>query len=398
MLASLLDLGHEAFGIEDCRKASAELEDSHWDAAAVDWDAGKAIGLNAFLKRWPRIRIILVAEDGNHLQDSPPCLEQVFSHAVDPARPITLWHALSWAESARNTEARLAELEARATAEFSDIPPTIGIALMPGVMEIALAAASTEANILLIGEAGTGKDALARAIHRSSRRSEGALITISCPSLDGSTKWQSMIAASIGGTLLLRLAGALPIELQGDLLDQLGSLRIISTVENDSGTAGLLPELRRRLNTICLTLPPLRERTSSLEELAMVQLDLANATLGKKVTGFSPAALEAIRRYGWPGNLRELRAVILRAAILATAERIEARHLAPILDSSDPFRIGGPVTLQWLKNEHIRRVIRATRSLREAAVVLGVDPATLYRKRQQTKKGPGGRPSLVKKH
>ena len=90
-----------------------------------------------------------------------------------------------------------------------------------------------------------------------------------------------------------------------------------------------------------------------------------------------------MRSYNWPGNLRELRNLIERAVILGGGEEMGAGDFAEILQVRSELRIGGRVTLEELDNEHIRRVIANSRTIDEAAAVLGVDPATLYRRKKK---------------
>jgi NtrC-family two-component system response regulator AlgB len=107
--------------------------------------------------------------------------------------------------------------------------------------------------------------------------------------------------------------------------------------------------------------------------------------LGKRLTGFEPAVRSAFAAYAWPGNLRELRNVIERAVILSSGPAIT------LADLPEPFQaagtatvaVGAAVTLDALEAEHIRRIVASARNLDEAARILGIDPATLYRKRQK---------------
>jgi NtrC-family two-component system response regulator AlgB len=107
--------------------------------------------------------------------------------------------------------------------------------------------------------------------------------------------------------------------------------------------------------------------------------------LGKKTKGFSPEVREAFVRYGWPGNLRELRNVIERAVILASGDLIEPVDLPEEFShrADSTVSVGARVTLDQLETEHIRRTLASARNLDEAARTLGIDPATLYRKRQK---------------
>jgi NtrC-family two-component system response regulator AlgB len=132
-----------------------------------------------------------------------------------------------------------------------------------------------------------------------------------------------------------------------------------------------------------LRLPPLRERLQDLERIAKRHLDFFAHRAGKQFRGFSAEALETMRSYNWPGNLRELRNLIERAVILGVADEIGADDFAEINQARSELRVGGSVTLAELESEHMRRVIANSRTIDEAAAVLGVDPATLYRRKKK---------------
>jgi NtrC-family two-component system response regulator AlgB len=104
---------------------------------------------------------------------------------------------------------------------------------------------------------------------------------------------------------------------------------------------------------------------------------------GKQATTLSPEAQAALEQHPWPGNLRELRNVIERAVILSAGDSIGVADLAESVQPSSDLHLGGRFTLESIENEHIRSVIATTRSLDEAAEVLGIDPATLYRRRRK---------------
>ena len=125
-------------------------------------------------------------------------------------------------------------------------------------------------------------------------------------------------------------------------------------------------------------------------------LDLADHLLAffarrsaRRLVGFTAEAREAIARHPWPGNLRELRNAVERAAILAEGPQIGLADLPDRIASprlgagADAVEVGGAITLEALEVEHIRRVLTAARSRDEAARTLGIDPSTLYRKRKQ---------------
>ncbi len=294
-------------------------------------------------------------------------------------------------------------------------------------LETLFRAAQTSASILLLGESGTGKSIIARSIHESSHLADQPFVTVSCPSLSkdlleselfGHVKGaftgaikdsKGKVNAADGGTLFLDEIGELPLEIQPKLLrllqekeyERVGSaqthkanVRIITATNRDLQaavkTGTFREDLYYRINVITAELPALRERAIDLMTFANDYLDFFSAQIGRKIQGFSKDAMELIQTYQWPGNFRELRNTVERAAILCRENFITPTDLP--WGSSDDFssladtglvQIGGEVTLQELEEEHIRRILESSNSLHEAAQILGIDKATLYRKRKK---------------
>jgi two-component system, NtrC family, response regulator AlgB len=144
-------------------------------------------------------------------------------------------------------------------------------------------------------------------------------------------------------------------------------------------------DLLYRIKVVQLDLPPLRERPEDVMDLA--ERFLAELRRGKPVEGFAPEAEAAMRAYRWPGNIRELRNVMERALILCQSGQIGLEHLpgnfAHEQAAPTSVAVGDRVSLEELEEMHIRRVLAKTKSLEEAAKVLGVDVATLWRRRKR---------------
>jgi NtrC-family two-component system response regulator AlgB len=293
---------------------------------------------------------------------------------------------------------------------------------MREALDIAFKTAASEATILIRGESGTGKGVLARAIHARSPRADAPFVTVHCPSLSAELLESELfghvqgaftgavrdtigkVAVADGGTLFLDEIGDLPLPLQPKLLRLLqercyervgetqtraSNVRMLAATNRDLEAeiaAGRFREdLFYRLNVIELTVPPLRERQADILPLADHLLCFFARQNGKPIVGFSEMVREAIRSYSWPGNIRELRNAVERAAILANEELVAPGNLpaqvirgdraaAPSLDS---------MTLDQVEAEHIRRILGTTDTIEEAATTLGIDPSTLYRKRKR---------------
>jgi NtrC-family two-component system response regulator AlgB len=339
-----------------------------------------------------------------------------------PFTPDQIRGVLAKIEKARVLETRVRALENQLAAEAPPIDLDSAEPATRRAIEIAFKAAATPANILILGPSGTGKSVLARALHQRSAQRDAAFVTVSCPSLSrelleselfGHVKGAytgavadtlGKVAAADGGTLFLDEIGEMPLEIQPKLLRLLqereyervgeakprrANVRVIAATNralSDEVKAGRFREdLFYRLNVISVALPGLRDRPADLARLAESYRKFFAARLGKRLTAFSPAVSAAFAAYAWPGNLRELRNVIERATILAGGETIELCDLPEELGAKqDPaISAGARVTLDALETEHIRRILASARNLDEAARTLGIDPATLYRKRQK---------------
>jgi NtrC-family two-component system response regulator AlgB len=212
------------------------------------------------------------------------------------------------------------------------------------------------------------------------------------------------VAAADGGTLFLDEIGEMPLEIQPKLLrllqereyERIGeakvrraNVRVIAATNRnlaeDVKAGKFREDLFYRLNVITVALPGLRDRPGDLVRFAESYRKFFAARLGKKVAGFAPDVLSAFAGYAWPGNLRELRNVIERAVILAGSDTIQLGDLPEEFGAKpEPgVAVGSRVTIDALEAEHIRRILAVSRNLEEAARTLGIDPATLYRKRQK---------------
>ena len=143
-------------------------------------------------------------------------------------------------------------------------------------------------------------------------------------------------------------------------------------------------DLLFRLNVVEVTVPPLRERQDDVGPLAESLLAFLSRGRARPFR-FGPGFRERLEAYAWPGNVRELRNALERAAIVSSRDELDASLLPPPIGdakASGP-RLGDPVSLETIENEHMERVLATTKTIEEAARILGVDRATLWRHRKR---------------
>ena len=276
--------------------------------------------------------------------------------------------------------------------------------------------AATHATVLLLGETGTGKELVARAIHRRSARSSAKFVALNCAALPPTLVESELFGRERGaftgahssqagrfeiahrGTLFLDEVGDLPIELQPKLLrvlqegqlERLGStrtvdvdVRVIAATNRD-----LADEVRQnrfrddlyyRLNVFPITLPSLRERREDIPLLAQHLANRFARAMPKVIKPIPESVARALQQYDWPGNIRELENVIQRALILSPDGVISMNDLS--LSATKPPTATVGTTLEEIERNHIQRMLTTTlwriEGRRGAAELLGLKPSTL---------------------
>jgi len=286
---------------------------------------------------------------------------------------------------------------------------------------LAAKVADSSASVLILGETGTGKEYLARAIHYQSPRADGPFVKVSCAALPESLleselfghekgSFTGAIARRIGrfemadgGTLFLDEIGdttpATQIKLlrvlQEKQFERLGGsetlsvdVRIIAATNRDLKQAiadkVFREDLYYRLNVVTISLPPLRERIEDIPELVEHFIRKYTSDTGKNIDGISPDGMAMLQRYRWPGNIRELENCIERAVILCNGRTILPQHLL-FGDGTSPSSAISPAaelkTLREVEKAHVKRVLEYCEfNQSRAASILGIDRKTLRSK------------------
>jgi NtrC-family two-component system response regulator AlgB len=418
-------MGHEVVSAPNGARALKALEEDACDVCFLDVNLGTEDGL-AVLERLQKAQTGLIVIMFTAYASIATAVEAMRRGAFDfipkPFTPDQIRQVLDKVARTRKLEQKVKQLESQITEETPGLDLTSTEPSMQKLLQIAFKAAETPATVLILGPSGTGKSVLAREVHRRSTQKENAFVTVNCPSLSrelleselfGHVKGSftgavsdtmGKVAAADGGTLFLDEIGELPLEIQPKLLRLLqereyervgepkirkANVRVIAATNRnlvDEVKAGRFREdLYYRLNVINVTLPGLKDRPGDLMRLAENYRVFFSERMGKRITAFSAPVKEAFMRYAWPGNLRELRNVIERAVILAGSDAIETADLPEEFShqADSSIAVGARVTLDALETEHIRRILASAKNLDEAAKTLGIDPATLYRKRQK---------------
>ena len=288
-----------------------------------------------------------------------------------------------------------------------------------GVFGVLERVAPTDVAVLILGETGTGKELAARALHSHGRRSDRPFVVFDCgavaPNLieselfghekgaftDAVKARQGAFELAQGGTIFLDEIGELAPALQPKLLRALDqheirrvggeqvvkvNVRVVAATNRDlekEVKAGRFREdLFYRLSVVSVFMPPLRQRKEDIDLVAVHILTDISQEVGKKITGLSPAAAEALRAYRWPGNVRELKNVLQRAAALSDGERIEARDLF-LSQGKKSITLEGlsGKTLEEIEKAAIHATLKAVSGNKTAAAkALGIAYSTLYEK------------------
>ncbi|WP_418643455.1 sigma-54-dependent transcriptional regulator [Stutzerimonas kunmingensis] len=304
--------------------------------------------------------------------------------------------------------------------------------VMRGLFDQIRQLARAEGPVLVIGESGTGKELVARAVHAESERARGPFLAINCAGLPAelleseffghvsgaftgaNRAHKGLFQQADGGTLFLDEIGEMPLPLQAKLLRVLqeGTIRPVGAereltvdvriiaasnrpLETEAGREAFREDLFFRLETFILQVPPLRDREEDLELLAAGFVAHFAARSGRPVRGIAPAALAQLRRYPFPGNVRELQNAIERAVTFCHGRSIELEHLpSRIADyRDDKARSAGAELLTQLSDgpllptleelelryiEHVLKLVDGNK--RRAAALLGIGRRTLYRR------------------
>jgi len=427
MSLELPRMGHEVTVCPDGSTAIAALERNTYDCILVDLNMPGHSGIEVIAKAKelsPDTEAVVLTGKSSLDTAIAALRHGAFEYLTKPCKLVELKALLGRVADKRrltnNYRALKRQLE-RIEGKSQLVGSSAG---MKQVRAMISKVAATQSTIMILGETGTGKELVARALHDQSLRAEQPFVAINCAALP-----ESLIESELfghrkgaftgadehrvglfemanGGTLFLDEIGELPKGMQAKLLRVLESGEIRRVGDNESISVDVRvvcathrdieemvaegefrEDLMFRINTFEIRLPPLRERTEDLPELA--QHLLARFRAGPQVTPFTEQVMDQLKRYSWPGNVRELANVIEHAAILNDVGPITPEHLPTKFGHR---RLQGPhfkttaasMTLRELELQAIQEALdRLDGNKPKAAEQLGISLKTLYNKLNQ---------------
>jgi DNA-binding NtrC family response regulator len=369
---------------------------------------------------------ILITGKGSEERAVQAIESGAFWYIEKPLKPMILRALLDRALGRARDRREVATLT-RQLREAGRLGDVVGAGkTMREVMQRIELAAPSSASVLITGETGSGKEVVARALHRLSPRAGGPFVAINCSAIPESLMESEIFGHEKGaftgaaerrlgcfeladsGTLLLDEIGEMPMPTQAKLLRvledhkvrRLGGktetpvdVRVLAATNKDPEQAVAQGQLRRdlyfRLNVFHIHLPPLRSRKEDLPALVETIIRELNAKHGRHVRGASPQVLESFQAYAWPGNVRELRNVLEHAVIVADGDVLGRQHLPPEFGRPAAAGVGAlgglrfppGVTVDEVERELIRQTLEATSNNKtRAAELLGISLKTLHNK------------------
>jgi DNA-binding NtrC family response regulator len=362
----LIDNGYEVVEAATLAEAYQTLNQSLVEIVLLDLQLPDGNGLN-LLERIqqenPHTPVIVITAHGAVESAVKAMKLGAYDYVTKPLDTEELVLMLERAEEAVTLRREL-DLLRRSARQKADVWIIGETAAMQRVAELVERVASTSTSVLITGESGTGKEVVARAIHDASPRAPRAFVALNCAALPdhlleselfgheagaftgANRQKKGLVEVAEGGTLFLDEVGSMKTEMQVKLLrfledriirrvggtrDIKVDTRLVAASNRDLQAMIEAGEFRQdlyyRLSVVPVHLPPLRERQPDIPLFVAAFVDRFNKEMGKAVRDINPRALEAFKRYDWPGNIRELRNALERAVLFCDGPTLELAHL-----------------------------------------------------------------------
>ena len=385
--------------------------------------------LNKAREHFPSATVVIMTAFGTIDTAVSAIRNGAYDYLVKPFTPEQLDHLIERIEEFRRLREENTKLRDQVDALSEPSAIMTHNPKMQKLLDMAKKVAASDSTILVTGESGTGKTLLAKMMHDESMRSKGPFAVVNCATLSENLLESELFGHVRGaftgavkdkmgrlqvadtGTVFLDEIGEISPNLQTKLLrflqerefEKVGDtktirvdVRIIAAtnkdLEREVREGHFREDLYFRLNVIELHMPSLRHRLEDIGTLSEQLLARSFLAAGRKTKSIDESARRAILSYGWPGNIRELKNALERAAILSTGETVTLEDLPDrVLENgssqiqNDPIlaMTASDVSLEDLEKKHIQQVLTTTRTLEEAASVLGINLSTLWRKRRR---------------
>jgi NtrC-family two-component system response regulator AlgB len=413
-------IGFKVFGYGDPIAALESLYQSDYDIAFVDLMMKPMDGmkvLKEIIHRSPETTAVMITAHGS----IDAAVEAIKTGAFDfLQKPFDLKELQVFTEKAfehHKLQKEVRQLRKELAATKTEAEIITRNSSMKQQLELAKQVADSSLTVLIEGESGTGKELVAQYIHKNSTRAGKPFVKVNCAALaetlleselfghakgsfTGAIKDRvGRFEMADGGTILLDEVGDIPQNLQvklllflqhrefervGENLTRKVDVRVIAATNkklSDSLKEGNFREdLYYRLNAVRITLPPLRERPEDILLLA-VHFIKKFSSLEKKIE-LAPETIECLTRYRWRGNIRELENSVERAVLLARNSILKPHHFPPEIEHVGE-NLSGLLSLEEIERQHVMKILQVSKDLEEAARLLDIDPATLWRKRKK---------------
>ena len=421
-------MGIEAVAVHDAGQALARVAEERFDVVLTDLRMPGMSGIDLLSQirtREPDLPVIVLTAFGTVETAVEAMKRGAFDYVLKPfdldAIELTVRHAIETRQYRRSFPSTGSTDGAVGLEDMIGLSPA-----MQGVYTIVRRAAQARSAVLVMGETGTGKELVARAIHALGPRRDKLFVPLNCAAIPtelleselfGHTRGAftgadrdrtGKFELADGGTLFLDEIGDLAYPLQAKLLrvlqegmiDRIGSnkrlsvdVRVISSTHRDLAAAMAEGKFREdlfyRLNVVRIELPPLRLRGEDIAPLAAHFLAAAAHELGRGPLALAPDAIHVLERCEWPGNVRELQNLMERAAVLSEATTVDASFLRLLLPGTADAAASGPPSealllepaIEAVERQLILRALGATKNNKaRAARLLGVSERTLWYK------------------
>lgn len=416
---SVLQAGTIKAGIKQLQKEGVDVL-----LCDVKLPDGNGVAFVKDVKRdFPQTEIILLTAYGNIADGVQAMKNGAFDYITKGDDNDRILPLISRAIEKNKLQKRVLQLEAKVQKQYG-FDSIIGTSNeIQHAVAMAKKVALTDAGVLLLGETGTGKEVFAQAIHQGSKRRSKPFQALNCSAISKDLLESELFGYKAGaftgaihdkkgliqeadqGTLFLDEIGDMPLELQAKLLRVLENQSFIKVGDIESTTVNVRmiaatnrdlaqdvkngtfrEDLFYRLNVFTILLPPLRDRKKDIALLADHYLKIFAAKANSAVNSMSKEFLEHLQSHKWKGNIRELKNVIERAVILANGSELTIADLPADMQSNNTAGYLNSFELSYAEKTHIQKVLKHTSGNKtEAARLLGIGIATLYRKIEEYK-------------